>query len=106
MSMLADCSKLKFKSSTQLFDEMLLQDIEPVCLDDLCNIKPIVKFLGSIAHDQMLMVSRKKNGSKESGFSILTQKIISDFFGIMIPTPICIHHQRRQKHLDPTLKRR
>ncbi|KAK7832344.1 hypothetical protein CFP56_026576 [Quercus suber] len=43
MSMLADCSKLKFKSSTKLFDEMLLQDIEPVCLDDLCNIEPIVK---------------------------------------------------------------
>ena len=34
--MLADCSKLKFNSSTELFDEMLLQDIEPVCLDDLC----------------------------------------------------------------------
>ena len=34
--MLADYLKLKVKSSTQLFDEMLLQDIEPVCLDDLC----------------------------------------------------------------------
>ena len=45
MSMLANCSKLKFKSSTQLIDEMLLQDVEPICLDDLCNIKPIVKVL-------------------------------------------------------------
>ena len=34
--MLADNSKLKFKSSIELLDEMLLQDIEPVCLDDLC----------------------------------------------------------------------
>ena len=35
-SMFVDCSKLKFKSNTQLFDEMLLQDIEPIRLDDLC----------------------------------------------------------------------
>nr|POE89401.1 hypothetical protein CFP56_01759 [Quercus suber] len=34
--MLAASSKLKFKSSTQLFDEMLLKDIEPACLADLC----------------------------------------------------------------------
>ena len=27
-------------------------------------------------------------------------------FSMMIPMPICIHHQRRQKHVDPTLKRR
>ena len=35
-SMFVDCSKLKIKSSTQLFDEMLLQDIETIRLDDLC----------------------------------------------------------------------
>ncbi|XP_065616390.1 uncharacterized protein LOC136061897 [Quercus suber] len=27
-------------------------------------------------------------------------------FSMMIPMPIYIHHQRRQKHVDPTLKRR
>ncbi|KAK7860449.1 hypothetical protein CFP56_036696 [Quercus suber] len=27
-------------------------------------------------------------------------------FSMMIPMPIFIHHQRRQKHVDPTLKRR
>ncbi|KAK7836666.1 hypothetical protein CFP56_022275 [Quercus suber] len=27
-------------------------------------------------------------------------------FSMMIPMPICIHRQRRQKHVDPTLKRR
>ena len=45
MSMLADCSKLKFKSSTQLFDEMHLQDIEPICLDDLCyTLSQLLRF--------------------------------------------------------------
>nr|POE89394.1 hypothetical protein CFP56_01754 [Quercus suber] len=77
--MFADCSKLKFKSSTQLLDEMLLQDIEPIRLDDLCysssqllrdatntwevdtSVKPLnvlfSSFLGNIAHDQMLKIS-------------------------------------------------
>ena len=27
-------------------------------------------------------------------------------FSMMIPMPICIHHQRRQKQVDPALKRR
>ena len=44
--MLADSLKLKFKSSTQMFDEMLLQDIEPACLADLCySSSQIVKVL-------------------------------------------------------------
>nr|POE89396.1 hypothetical protein CFP56_01756 [Quercus suber] len=57
----------------------------------------------------MYQVSRKKNGGiKEKKMEVknLILVVQTNFFGIMIPTPICIHHQRRQKYLDPILKRR
>ncbi|KAK7832346.1 hypothetical protein CFP56_026574 [Quercus suber] len=40
------------------------------------------------------------------GFMIRVHLQSSIPFSMMIPMPICIHRQRRQKHVDPTLKRR
>ncbi|KAM3685343.1 hypothetical protein ACJW31_11G110900 [Castanea mollissima] len=46
------------------------------------------------------------DGELPMGFMIRVHLQSPIPFSMMIPMPICIHRQRRQKHVDPTLKRR
>ena len=50
--------------------------------------------------------SKPGDGELPMGFMIRVHLQSPIPFSMMIPMPICIHHQRRQKHVDPTLKRR
>ena len=47
-----------------------------------------------------------RDGEFPMGFMIRVHLQSPIPFSVIIPMPICIHHQRRQKHVDPTLRRR
>ena len=46
------------------------------------------------------------DGEVPMGFKIRVHLQSPIHFSMMMPTPICTHHHRKQKQIDPTLKRR